>query len=111
MSSKILPARSGLSVPATAGVPAALEASVVSHAAQVEVDLPDAGVGGDVQLPPRPRNLHGSDGFLLDSSLEGVQQLGLKLAVIICPLRHLVDVASLCTNVENAEFPVKSKQP
>lgn len=105
--SEFLPASSGLSVPAAAGVPAALEAGVVSHAAEAEVNLPDAGVGGNVQLPPRPRYLHGSDRFFLDGALEGVQELGLKLAVIVRPLRHLVDVASLCTDVKNAEFPIK----
>ena len=57
----LLPAGPRLPVPATAGVSAALEAGVVSEAAEVEVDLTDAGVRGDVQLPPRPRDLHRPD--------------------------------------------------
>ena len=64
------PADASVPVPATAGVPAALETRVVSHAAHGKVDLTDAIVRGDVELSPGSGHLHGSDGLLLNGALE-----------------------------------------
>ena len=105
-----LPADSSISVPSTAGVSGALETAVVSDSAQVEVNLADAGVGGHVQLAPEPGDLHGADGLLLHGALEGVQQLGLEIAVIIRPLGHFVHVASLGANIKHTEFPAKKNK-
>ena len=103
------PAEPGLSVPATARVPGTRPTAGVTDRAEVQVDLSDAAVRGDVQLAPVARDLHGSDRLLLQGGLEGVEELGLQPALVISPLGHFVHLASLGPNIEHGELPEEKK--
>ena len=104
------PADSSISVPSTTRISGALKTVVVSDSAEVEVNLSDAGVGGDVQLPTEAGDLHGADGLLLHGAVERVQQLGLQMALVIRPLRHFVHVSCLCSDIKHTEIPGKNNE-